>query len=197
MILCKLGRCSIAAGPAGAALAFALLVSGCTGSAGTSTNTTAVGRQLLNKALKEQAQGQIEQASQDYEALVAQDPKSKLGHYNLGLIAQLAGDDTTATARYNTTLTIDPGYDPALYNLAIITDKRGDAKGATDLYRRAIAANPKGANAHFNLGLLLRRLGRSRDGVAELNTAIALNPSLQLAIAPSSPPAPVPKPVHS
>ena len=81
---------------------------------------------------------------------MAQDPKSKLRHYNLGLIAQLAGDDMTATARYNTTLAIDPGYDPALYNLATITDKRGDSKGATDLYRCAISANPKGANAHFN-----------------------------------------------
>ncbi len=175
--------------PAGALLATLLLVSACSGAdepsaTAPSAPTSSAGpeAQLLDRALQEQAAGKTNQAKADFEALAKMDPKNKYAYYNLGVIAQLGGDEATAVKHYDQVLELDAAFNPALYNLAILTDERGDAKKAAELYQRAIKSNPDDAGAHFNLGLLLRRLGKSAQSVREINRAVELDPKFKARI---------------
>ena len=91
------------------------------------------------------------------------DPANKFAHYNLGLIAQTAGDDAKAESDYRLAIAVDPNYAPALYNLAILRDKAGAKDEAIDLYTRATKADPKFATAFLNLGLLLFETGKTAE----------------------------------
>jgi Tfp pilus assembly protein PilF len=133
---------------------------------------------LLQTALKEEVDGNTAQAKTDFAQVVLLDPQNKYGFYNLGLIAQNAGDNTDAENQYRLAISIDPKFSLALYNLGILRTAAGDDAGAIDLYRRSIASNPAFANAHFNLGLLLRKTGKTADGNAEVRAAVKLDATL-------------------
>ena len=139
---------------------------------------------LLAEALDENAKGNSAAARKKFQELLRQDPANKLAAYNLGVLAQQAGDLREARSKYELTLNLDPAYEPALYNFAILTNQEGDAKGAVALYERAIKADPRDANAHYNLGLLLRRLGDEQRSELAIGEALKLDPSLK-------PPAPL------
>lgn len=159
-----------------------LLVQGCSGGdtpAPRAASATSAPGDLLEQALKANADGDTAAAKRNFEALLAAEPMNKLASYNLGVLAQQAGDEKAAAEGYTRTLEVDPNYEPALYNLAILTNKQGDAQGAAALYERALKADPTDANAHYNLGLLLRRLGDPARGAAEIGEAIRLDPSLK------------------
>ncbi|MSZ77698.1 MAG: hypothetical protein F2667_11380, partial [Actinobacteria bacterium] len=69
--------------------------------------------------LSEQATGE---AKKSFQAAIAIDPANLLANYNLGFIAQTAGDDAAAITFYTTALAADSSFAPALYNLAILTE---------------------------------------------------------------------------
>jgi tetratricopeptide (TPR) repeat protein len=121
---------------------------------------------------------QYQPSGEDFTEVVRLDPKNKFGYYNLGLIAQNAGNKTAAKNDYQVVLTIDPKYTPALYNFGILRAQDGATADAISLYRRATASDPKFADAHFNLGLLLRASGQTEAGNTEVQTAVRLDPTL-------------------
>ena len=99
---------------------------------------------------------------------VALTPKSKLAHYNLGLIYQKQGDLAKAEASYRRAIAIDPTFAPALYNLGILRTNAGANAEAIALYRRATKADPKLAVAFLNLGLALNQEGKTAAANAAL-----------------------------
>src|SRR4051794_14118827 len=104
-----------------AAIALTLGIAGCSGSSdgsksgdSPSATSTSSAQKLLDKALKEHAQGDLATAKKDYTQVLDSDPRNKYALYNLGVIAQTEGDDPGAVKRYQQALTVDPGYNPAL-----------------------------------------------------------------------------------
>lgn len=131
----------------------------------------------LTKGLEAHAAGKLEEAERFYRAALADDPSDKFAHYNLGLIAQTQGNESSAVSEYQRTLAVDPQFVPALFNLAVLRTKN-DAAEAIELYRKIIGIEPNHATAHLNLGFLLRAFGKATEGKAELDKAVKLDPSL-------------------
>jgi Tfp pilus assembly protein PilF len=146
--------------------------SGSTGSAAT----------LLSKALSDYFSGQINVAKGEFQQVVQMDPKNKYGWYNLGVIAQYAGDKKQAADDYNKALELDPQFEPVLYNLGVLRYGASDWQGAVDYLRRATAVNAKDASAWWNLGLALahwhKDTATDQEAKDALNKALKLNPNL-------------------
>ena len=165
-----------------AGLAVGACGSGDSDSGSTTNNTSGGGvtgaAALVAKGLQEQAAGDLASAKRDYTQAIADDPKNKFAHFNLGLVEQIGGDKVAAERSYRTALDIDPKFSRPLYNLAILRTAANSIPEAIDLYRRTIAALPTSADAHFNLGLLLRQTGNQSEGNLEVQAAVKLDPSL-------------------
>jgi Tfp pilus assembly protein PilF len=150
----------------------ALVASGCVAMAacgGSDGNSQA---STLAAALQLQHQGQLAAAKQLYQHVIAAQPSNYVAHYDLGVIAQQQGDDSTALAEYGAALTAHPNYVPALYNQATIY-QRTDPATAIDIYRRIIALQPHAPSAYFNLGLLETRSGSVQRGIQDLAQAVS------------------------
>ena len=139
----------------------------------------------LNAGLEAHAAGDLEQASEDYNAALEYEPTNQFAFYNLALIDEANGNYGLAEDNYRSALETDAEYEPALFNLAILRTASGDPEEAIELYERAVAADKKDAAAWLNLGLLLREQGQERTGTEYVLRAIALDPSLEDPSAPA------------
>jgi Flp pilus assembly protein TadD len=121
--------------------------------------------------------------------LVKEDPRNKLGWYNLGVIAEATHDTNTASTDYAKAIEIDPRFEPALYNYGLLRYNAGDSHAAISYLRRAVAQNPKDANALWHLGLALqepRTKATDLEATHFLNAALKLDPSLIKTLKPQS-----------
>ncbi|HTW21238.1 MAG TPA: tetratricopeptide repeat protein [Mycobacteriales bacterium] len=156
-------------------VALGLTVASCSGSSPAGrTNTTAA---TLAAALQLQQQGNLDQARQLYLQVIKAQPNNVYAHYDLGVMAQSAGDDTGALADYRAALTANPAYVPALYNEATIYAK-SDSRLAMRTYQRVIALQPVAPTAELNLGLLEIRQGAPHAGIQHLAVAVNEEPAL-------------------
>lgn len=133
---------------------------------------------LLQAGLAAQQQGESLTARGIYLEVVARSPDNATALFNLGVLAQAAGDSDEALARYRAANEADPTLTGPLFNLATIL-ARTDRAEAVNAYRRVLELDPSSAAAHLNLGLVLAELGSLADARAELAAAIGLDPSLR------------------
>lgn len=139
---------------------------------------------LVQEGLGQLAAGDTAAAQATFDQVLDMDGDNKYAHYNLGVIAQQAGDDDTALERYDSALATDDAFAPALYNKAILTE-RDDLEAAVELYQRTVASEPDMAAAHMRLGFALVELGRDEEGAEALGAGVALDPSMADVEAPS------------
>jgi Tfp pilus assembly protein PilF len=167
------------------AVAVALVLGACSssGKPGATDSATAADAEdtarILARGLQEQLAGKLDDAENDFRAVISRDPKNTPAFFDLGVIYQTEQKNSDAEDQYRLALTIDPKFERALYNLAILRARAGDGTGAIALYREAIVANPRDANAHYNLGLLLRGAGKTEEGNQEVRTGVNLDPTLR------------------
>jgi tetratricopeptide (TPR) repeat protein len=161
-----------------------LILAGC-GTTATQSSDAKQASDALNAGLQAQTQGKTQEAINDYNTVLAHDPKNKYAYYNLGLIDQTAGRNASAEKNYRAALAIDPQFEPALFNLAIVRTAPSPSE-AENLYRQVITANPKNAAAHLNLGFLLASQGRQAEANVEFSQAVTLDPQLISRIPPSA-----------
>ncbi len=157
------------------AAALFALASGCGGNS--SGGQKASPGNLLAAAIQLQQQGKLNAAKQLYEQVVQAQPDNYYAHYDLGVIAQQAGDDTGALADYGAALTANPKYVPALYNEATIYAK-SDPALAISTYRQVLALQPVAPTAALNLGLLEFAHGQRQQGLHDLGIAVSQDSSL-------------------
>ena len=158
----------------------------------TGNGGTASGTATLQQALNDYTAGNVTLAKSEFQTVVKNDPNDKYGWYNLGVIAQGAGNNSDAGKDYLKSLAIDPAFESALYNYGVLQFQADQIPSAISYLRRAVAANPGDANAHWNFGLALARTGKpadNKEATTELNKALKINPALikSLDISPKSP----------
>lgn len=158
-----------------AALATVLL-GGC-GSAPAASPTPQSVDALISAGLQAQTSGNVDQATSDYQQVLALDPGNKYAHYDLGVIDETAGRNTDAEKQYRQALLTDPDFVPALFNLAILRTPV-DVWEAIDLYRHIVSLQPSNARAHLNLGFALKAAGLTDEGNTEISKALAIDPTL-------------------
>ena len=93
-------------------------------------------------------------------------------HYNLGLLAQRAGDLDTADAEYRRALALNPKAVEPLVNLAETARLRGNDRQRLELLRRAVVAAPRSAVALESLALALDAAGRRKEALETYARAV-------------------------
>jgi tetratricopeptide (TPR) repeat protein len=156
----------------------ALLLSAC----GSSPSATQSVDQELTAGVAAQNAGNYTTAVQDYNKVLASDPKNATALYDLGDVDQLQNLPADAKARYLAALAIDPDFISAMYNLATI-DASTSPNDARVLYDQIIQLSPGYADAHFNLGYVLISLGHPAAGQAQIDAGVRLDPSLKSRVA--------------
>ncbi|MDD2735859.1 MAG: tetratricopeptide repeat protein [Desulfuromonadaceae bacterium] len=100
-----------------------------------------------------------------FTSLVATNPESVQGHYNLGGWYREHGDMQKARYYWERTVHLQPNHSNALSQLgsvAFVEKRLNDAEG---LYRRALASGKQNAEAHYNLALILEKTGRYAEAL--------------------------------
>ena len=141
----------------------AVVLAGCGIVGGSGKSETDLSADALNRGLKADNAGNVDEATQAYFEALSHDPKNKFAFYNLGHLAQTQKKLAVAEGYYRSALEIDARFGAALFNLAIIRNDFGFKQEAIDLYRRDIQADPNNAAAYFNLGIILRDTGNTAE----------------------------------
>lgn len=174
------------------ALLSVLVVTGCSGEdadggpstgASSSANISAADT-LVQAALRQLETGDDATARATFTNVLELDPDNVYAHYNLGLLAQDAGNDELAIEHYDAALATDPDFTSALYNKGIVLETK-DLEATVELYRRALVIDPDLAAAHMRLGFALLHLGEPDEAEEHLSTGVALDPSMTDIQAPS------------
>lgn len=139
---------------------------------------------LVEQGIQQLTNGKDVAAKTTFENVLALDPENLYAWYNLGLIAQRAGDNEEAVERYDHALVIQPDYTPALYNKAILLETTG-LDQSIQLYRQVIGIDDQMAAAYMRLGFALLHLGETEEGEGFLEQGIALDPAMEDVQAPS------------
>jgi Tfp pilus assembly protein PilF len=108
--------------------------------------------------------------------VLKRDPKSSMGHYNLGKFLAAQGKHTEAITHYRQALSIRPGDADAHNNLGLLLAIREETDGALEEFHKALAINPNYARAYFNIGRVFARQGQLEKAVEKFQQALRLRP---------------------
>jgi len=109
--------------------------------------------------------------------LVRAAPRLDLVEFNLGRLAQEAGDLAAAERHYRRALEADPRAFLAAMNAGTIAARRGDLATAVPLLELAARLEPASDDAAANLGAARLAIGDFAGARRELARALALNPT--------------------
>lgn len=100
-----------------------------------------------------------------FSALVAKDPESAYGHYNLGGWYREHNDLLKARYHWEQTVALQPRNTKALSQLGSVAYVEKRLTDAERLYRQALDADNSNAEAHFNLAMILEGDGRFAEAL--------------------------------
>lgn len=122
-----------------------------------------LGRDDLNTLLREA------------EAHRAAFPQEMLGHYIVGRVQYMMGDDAAAQANLDHAIAMEPSDRPYFWR-GLSRQQTGDDQGALQDLQRARQLNPSAPHIGFELGRLLAALGQFDQAGAVLEQTAASNP---------------------
>jgi tetratricopeptide (TPR) repeat protein len=108
--------------------------------------------------------------------LAAPPARLDLVEFNLGRLAQEAGELDAAAAHYRRALDADPHFFSAAMNLGVLAARAGRSDEAVGWLERATALEPRSDDAWANLGGALLARGELDSARAALERALALHP---------------------
>jgi tetratricopeptide (TPR) repeat protein len=160
--------------PALGLLLSAVLLAGCNNFASQASN--AQGVRLYQ-------QGNFQQASDQFQRAIAQDPKSPEGYYNLAASLHKTGtlynrppDLQQAEALYNQCLERDPNHIDGHRALAVLLTETGRQEEAFRLMNNWSAASPQLAAPKVELARLLEEVGQPEQAKVQLVNALTVEP---------------------
>lgn len=123
-------------------------------------------------------EGKYDQAIENFEAVLKENPDFAEGHYNIGMALLRKGDPDAALARMKKAIEIKSDFLPAYFGMGQAYIEQGDTERAMAIYQKAVAIKPEDAEVHLNLGIL--HFNNKNDDLAEaaLLKARELSPSL-------------------
>jgi tetratricopeptide (TPR) repeat protein len=116
--------------------------------------------------------GRLDEALEDFRAVVAVDPYYPEYHLDLGNLLRLMGREDEALAEYETARRLGPPIPEVYYNRGDIKNEAGDVAGALADFDYVLELDPDFLNAYINRAGLFLDLGEpdraERDAVAGL-----------------------------
>lgn len=130
----------------------------------------------IRAALSLQRQGRLNEAAQQYDAVLKDNLADFDCLHGFGLLRAQQGNFEATVDLIRAALQQNPSSVEALVNLgnALAILARNDE--AIESYRRALDLRPNYADAHNNLGNALKGLGRYTDAVVHYREALSINP---------------------
>jgi tetratricopeptide (TPR) repeat protein len=140
----------------------------------------------IGNALLETAQAALNRhdyvnAATALKQVVAQDPHSVSGWFNLGYAYSGLGQNDAAVRAYQRAIELDPNLFEARMNLGILLLEAQHPNQALEQLQRAVALKPDRARAHLYYARALWLDGKDGEALAELREALRLDPSLAIA----------------
>lgn len=120
--------------------------------------------------------GRLEEALEDYAAVVEVDPDFPEHHFNVGNILRRLGRNEEAIEAYERALRRSPPFPEAYYNRGDARLEFGDLSGAIDDFRYTIELDPDRVDAHVNLAAALTELGDGDGARSAVQTGLAVAP---------------------
>lgn len=160
----------------------ALAVCGCGDSSKSTASSGADYSTLVGAGVALLGKGNVGAAEQLFTQAIAKDPDAPVGHYDLGVAYQRAGDVNDALVQYSRALLVNSHYVPALFNQAEIYSSRNPLL-AMFYYRQVIRIQPRSPTAFLNLGLLEYPSDQAQ-ALPDLARAVQLQPSLRAQVPP-------------
>lgn len=142
----------------------------------------------LAEAEAYESQGQVTNAIQAYNAVLAMDPHQVNIHYRMGRTYlshwELSHDDSdlkSAEAEFSKELDVNPGNANAAYELADLRRTEGNTAAAQQLYESAVKFYPNFEEAEVGLGRVLLEEDKPTLALAHLQRATVLRPDDEVA----------------
>jgi tetratricopeptide (TPR) repeat protein len=118
----------------------------------------------------------LEDATRHLRQALELQPGLPEAHYQLGRIAERAGNPAAAAPHYLAALRLAPEHLGAHRRLGLLLARQGDLDGAAGHFRALVRLQPADADAHANLGNTLLLQGRVREAIAAYEEALRLRP---------------------
>jgi tetratricopeptide (TPR) repeat protein len=132
---------------------------------------------LLGRAIAAHQAGQIVQASDLFQAVLAADPRNLSALQHLAIIHANRGEFDQAERLFGKALAVDPASAEAHNNLGRVLMARNQHRKAIASFRRALALQPHMVEVEFNLGALHLKLGQPEAAISHLRRALELRPA--------------------
>jgi tetratricopeptide (TPR) repeat protein len=113
--------------------------------------------------------------------MLAVDPDSHVGHFNLGKVELDEGHVAAAVEHYRRAVAVKPGFAPGHSHLGAALRLHGDLAAARRSLETAIRLDPQLAGAHLNLAIVLDDQGAIGPAAGHLATALVFEPELEAA----------------
>jgi eukaryotic-like serine/threonine-protein kinase len=123
-----------------------------------------------------QDQGEMAQATAEYQRSIALKSENIIGHYKAGDALIRQGKNEEAAAELREAIRIEPGHAPSHAALGQAHYHKQELVSAVSELREAIRLQPDLVEPHANLALALRDQGKVDEAVAECRTAIRIKP---------------------
>jgi protein O-GlcNAc transferase len=132
--------------------------------------------QVLQEAFNFHQRGQLDQAEELYQRLVAHDSANQKALHFWGVLRNQRGDHARAIELIGQALEIAPGDFGAYSNHGLALAAAGRHPDAVTSFDRALAIKPDFYQAHYNRGISLASLERFAEAVASFDAALRLQP---------------------
>ena len=130
----------------------------------------------LDEALKKHRAGRLDDAEEDYQAILNADPSCAEAWHLLGVIALQRGDAEAAEPHLEKALGLSPDNAKFLNNYGVAAERQGKMRDAAARFAKSAAIDPGFAEAHCNYGTALQALGRPEDATQAFERALELEP---------------------
>ncbi len=131
----------------------------------------------FNRAVELQRTGQLDQAADEYRALLKAAPAYAEAHANLGVVLAQLGQHQQAVESYQSALRLAPKLTQINLNLGIAHYRAGQFESAVEALKKFLATNPDSIQARQLLGISLVEVGgRDAEAVQQLEQALRAAP---------------------
>ena len=130
---------------------------------------------IFSQAVAHHQAGRLQQATDLYQQILAEQPRHADSLHLLGLVAYKTGRLDEASSLITNAIQQDSTKAPYCFNLGVVLQKQGKLDEAVETYRRAVKLNPSHVEAQSNLGNVLLEQGKLDQAEAAYQQALRLN----------------------
>ena len=125
-----------------------------------------------------QQQGRLDEAQQEYNAVLRFDPNYTKAYVNLGQLLVSKDKLDEAKKYYEKAIELEPRTGEAHAGYAYLLERLGDAEQARAEYQNAIRVTPKSARLFYTYAAFLDQRGELDAAIAEYQRALDVDPNL-------------------